>query len=286
MNCRWLLLTHISLYRISVGHSNVHSCMPECFTRIKTLKDCSHYGTHFDDHCNGFGLDIPPAAIPEQECVTIDIGVALYGPFEFPEGLKPVSPVFWVCANELKFSHFLKPVTLTIPHCLDLETSGKIDSLGLTFLKGEHHDSSQKVCQFHSVEKSQVEFQARKATGTLKTRHFCSLCIAGKVTPSLIKNTKFCIYAVIPRAVGPSQVKDCCFFISYLLPTCIQTIAKQIARTEGFHNHKQIRDKFTFSPGSDDDAAIDIDLPDSTLGERNICLQGKPKVCYMYAYSY
>lgn len=189
-----------------------------------------------------------------------------------------MSPVFWVCAHELKFS-FLKPVTVTIPHCLDLESSEQIGSLGLTFLKGEHNVSSQQVFQFQNVKKSEVEFHPRKGAGTLNTSHFCSLCIAAKICQSLIKDTKFCIYAVIPRGVGPSQVENCVFFISYMLSTCIETIKKQVTHTEEIHHHKYTAVKFKFRPGFDD-PAIEIELPNSTSEEQIVGIQGKNKVCY------
>ena len=134
--------------------------MPEWFSQIGTLTKCSHEGRDFYDDENLFGLELPKGAIPEQESITIDIGVAMYGPFQFPEGQTLVSPVFWVCVRECKFYSFLKPVTITIPHCLDLKTS---DSLGLTFLKGNHEVNSQHMYQFQNIKGSEMLFEARKS---------------------------------------------------------------------------------------------------------------------------
>ena len=108
---------------------------PECVKPTATLSECTNKGVKYYDEANDFSLEIPEGAIPEGETVTIDIGVALYGPFQYPEGLRPVSPVFWLCVRDKKFFHFLRPVAVTIPHFLDLENHNDIESLGLTFLK-------------------------------------------------------------------------------------------------------------------------------------------------------
>ena len=248
--------------------------MPEWFSRIATLTNCSHEGRVFYDDKNKFRLGIPKGAIPEKESITIDIGVAMYGPFQFPEGQKPVSPVFWVCIRECKFSRFLKPVTITIPHCIGLRTS---DSLGLTFLKGDHEVNSQHMYQFQNIEGSEMVFEARQSKGVLKTTHFCSLCISGKVSPELTENTKFCIRAVIPQAVTPLQTTYCRFFVSLLLPTCIETVEKQIASTQELQHHDKLLDSFCFS-AEEEDPALEIVLSDSPSSEWCIGLQGKTKV--------
>ena len=256
-----------------LGTSRAH--MPEPFSRIATVMNCSHDGTVFYDNTNEFGLEIPEGAIPEQESITIDIGVAMYGPFEFPEGLKPVSPVFWVCTRESRFSCFLKPVTITIPHCIDLKSS---DSLSLTFLKGDHEVNAQKIYQFQRIKGSEMVFEAQQLKGVLKIIHFCSLCISGKVSPELTKNTKFCIYAALPLAVPPLQTTYCRFFISYLLATCIATVEKQITGTQELKSHTNFLEDFNFSC-EQDEAALEIVLPESPSSEWNIGLYGKTKVC-------
>ena len=112
--------------------------MPESMTLVSTLSDYTSDGKTFTDKANDFSLDIPEGAIPEGERLTVDVGVALFGPFQFPEGLRPVSPVFWVCVRDNNKFNFPKPVAVTLPHFLDLENYEDIQSLGLTFLKADH----------------------------------------------------------------------------------------------------------------------------------------------------
>ena len=243
--------------------------MPEWFSRIKTLTNCSHKGRVFYDDSNGFGLEIPEGAIPQEKIITIDIGVALHGPFGIPDS---ASAVFWVCARESEFSHFLKPVTITIPHCLAVESSETIKSLGVTFLKGGHDITSQHVYQFQKVKASEMLFQPHKANGALKTTHFCCQCIAANLSPKLDKHTMFCIFPEVPRTVDPSNAEHCTFFISFFLRTCIETVRKQI---KCMHPKEEKPIKFFFN-----DPALEIVLPHSPCGEWNIGLKGENKVCY------
>ena len=124
---------------------NTREYIPTCFTPVPTLSQCTHDGRWYYDEHNDFGLEIPAGAIPEGESITIDIAVALYGPFQYPEGLRPVSPVFWVCVCDQKEFQFLKPIKVTIPHCLNLENCDNIESLGLTFLKADHEMNPQQI---------------------------------------------------------------------------------------------------------------------------------------------
>ena len=105
---------------------NTREYIPEWFSPVATLSQCTSDGRHYCDEANDFSLEIPEGAIPEGETVTIDIGVALYGPFQYPEGLRPVSPVFWLCVRDNKLFCFLKPVTVTIPHVLNLKNHNDI----------------------------------------------------------------------------------------------------------------------------------------------------------------
>ena len=248
--------------------------MPEWFSRIKTLTNCSHDGKSFYDDSNGFGLEIPEGAIPQEKTITIDIGVALHGPFEIPHDLKRLSPVFWVCVRESEFSHFLKPVTITIPHCLALESSETIKSLGITFLKGGHDITAQHIIlyQFQKVKASEMLFQPQKTNGALKTVHFCSHCIVAKVSPEVIQHTKFCIFPEAPKAVDPSKFT---LFISYSLPTCIETIKEQMKCTNPTDEERCIPFRFA----QNINPALEIVLPSTPFNGWNIGLQGETEVC-------
>ena len=66
-------------------------------TLLFTLLDCIIEGRKSRDEAKAFSLEILEGTTPEEEKLTIDVLVDLFGPFQFSEGMIPVSPMFWVC---------------------------------------------------------------------------------------------------------------------------------------------------------------------------------------------
>ena len=223
---------------------NTREYIPTCFTPVDTLSQCTHDGRRYDDEHNDFGLEIPAGAIPKGESITIDIGVALYGPFQYPEGLRPVSPVFWVCARDQNHFQFSKPVKVTIPHCLNLESHDDIESLGLTFLKGDHEMNPQQMYQLQPAE-GDVLIEPLKKYGVIQTTHFCSLCISCKDAMKLIKKAHFCLYSVIPRVISPDEPSFAYFFITFLLTACLKTVKSQMEDLN-LQNYEEKPEEFQF----------------------------------------
>ena len=129
-------ITHITeqgtpLEEVVTTNTCGESSTPGCITHISTFNITSEEANYFDE-ANDFGLDIQTGAIADGVNLTIDIGVALSGPFQFPTGLRPVSPVLWV-HPERKDIQLSKPVTLKIPHFLGLANHEDIKSLGLSY---------------------------------------------------------------------------------------------------------------------------------------------------------
>ena len=154
--------------------------VPPCVKPTATLPHCTCQGIEYNDEWNDFTLKIPQGAIPEGESLTIDIGVALYGPFQYPEGLRPVSPVFWICVGDKNYFHFLKPVEVTIPHFLTLDGEEDVQSLGLTFLKGEHEMGWKQKTHFQ-----QAEGTASFRPGSVQTMvHYILTTSATSVSPA------------------------------------------------------------------------------------------------------
>ncbi|CAI8056471.1 hypothetical protein GBAR_LOCUS30773 [Geodia barretti] len=186
---------------------------------------------------------------------TVDVGVALFGPFQFPEGLRPVSPVFWVCVRDNPNFRFSKPVTVTIPHFLNLENDDEIQSLGLTFLKAGHNKNAEGLYEFQPTE-GEINFQPFQTFGILQNSHFCSLCITCRDNPEV-----FFKYAY--------------FFITlYNLSTCLTKVDELIAEKKLEHYKKtQVKckfKKFLTKP------ALEIVTTQPTHG--NIGVEGKTKI--------
>ena len=220
--------------------------MPDCMTLISTVSDVTSDGVRFFSKSNDFTLDIPRGAVPENERLTLDVGVALFGPFQFPEGLRPVSPVFWVCVRDNSTFHFSKPITVTIPHFLSLRSDEDVQSLGLTFLKAKHNKNMEGIYEFCETD-GDMNFQASSKFGVLKTSHFCSLCIACRDTPECLNKTQFCMTSLLPKsAMADGTKQDAYFFVTfYNLTTCLTKVDELIAE-KGLGGHQKSQVGFHF----------------------------------------
>ena len=257
--------------------TNRKSGLPECMTPTTTLFRCSSKKTKFDDEANDFSLEIPEGAIPEGKTLTIDIGVALQGPFQFPEGLRPISPVFGVCVRDQPNIQFSKPVTVEIPHFLNIKNCNEIQSLGLTFIKADHKVNSEKLYEFHPTEGTTI-FEPLKKCGVLKTTHFCSLCIACRDTPECLQKTPFCITAILPSVTIPVGKKVYgYFFITFLnLQTCLVKVDELVEKMPKAEQYERDMQPFEFKTETQIDPAIEIAIIQPTRGK--IGLKGNRRV--------
>ena len=258
----------------NIAESNIakqRQKVSEHMTLITTLSDCTSEGRKFTDDVNDFSLEILEGAIPEGERLTIDVGVALFGPFQFPEGLRPVSPMFWVCVRDNPNFQFSKPVKVTIPHFLNLENDENIKSLGLTFLKANHNTDPKRVLNFLPTD-GKIHFQPSSKFGVLQTNHFCSLCIACKDKPEVLTNTDFCKISVIPaRAIADGTKQLAFFFMTFSnLRTCLR---KFIAEMK-LENYQKREVKFNFKNTKKPSLEMSITQPKHGI----IGVEGQTKV--------
>ena len=255
---------------------NTAQHIPSWLEPVATLTDCTSAGRSYYDEHNDFQLEIPDGAIALEQRVTIDIGVALYGPFLYPENIRPVSPVFWACVRDQRNFRFLKPVKVTIPHFLKLENAKDVESLGMTFLKGDHEMTSQQVYQFRRAE-GKVIIEPHKRNGVLQTSHFCYLCITSKKSKKSIRKAMFCIYTAIPHTMSPSAPAYVYFFVTFLLATCLETVRKQISFIPELREYKKKSQDFQFSKDTAD-PALEIVLSQSPPAGWTVGLQFSKQV--------
>ena len=253
------------------------SHLPDCVEPIATLSNCTSEGKSYVNKANDFSLEIPEGAIPEGESITIDIGVALYGPYQYPEGLRPVSPVFWVCVRDKTNFQSLKPVTVSIPHFLNTDSEDDIKSLGLTFLKADHEMNLQHMYEFQSAD-GDMHFEPYKDYGELKTTHFCSLCIACNISQEVIRKAKLCMYAAIPCTMATREPSYVYFFVTFHLQTCLETVKKQIMKIPELKEHILRKQCFQFPDDSGSDPGLEIIMPQSTPPEWTVGLQSCTEV--------
>ena len=235
--------------------------VPPFIKPTATLPHCTSQGIEYNDEWNDFTLKIPQGAIPEGESLTIDIGMALYGPFQYPEGLRPVSPVFWICVRDEERFYFLKPVEVTLPHFLILDGEEDVQSLGLAFLKGEHEMSLKQETHFQQAEGTAL-FRPGSDYGVLHTHHFCYLCITSKISKETIRKAKFCMFATIPRVFDTHNLSYAFFFVTFFLKTCRETVRQQIRNTKELPagSFREVIKYFKFADDVSD-PALEIEIP-------------------------
>ena len=257
---------------VPLQHSNMN--IPSDMERIRF--EPTPQSRYIDD-ANEFSLEIQEGTIPEGQDITILLGVALFGSFKFPNGLRPVSPVFWVCVSDNPNVQFSKPVTITIPHFLDLDTDD-VQSLGLTFLKASHNKNSEGFYEFQPAD-GEMNFKTFKTHGILRTTHFCSLCIACRDTPQVLEKTPFCITAVLPKStITGGQTAEAIFYITFLnLKTCLERVNKLIS-TKNLSKYDIYRDSFHFNTNDASRAALTIDFVEPRNG--SIKMRGRRRVSY------
>ena len=180
--------------------------------------------THTND-CYGFSITFPPGSLLSNQTVTLTIGVMIHGPFLFPDNVVPISPILWVCGNccDLKL---LKNATIVLQHCLDIEKS---DDRGIQILFMKAHVNQHCIV---SGNKRRYIFQSMGNASVLEdhnaeslTSHFCSFCLATKMSDTLKEQTQYCITLFADKANS-----KCVFAVTYLLKACIQVNSMQKPR--------------------------------------------------------
>ena len=195
-------------------------------TRMKELRfDCN--GGNFHSPEDDYHLTVPKAAIPEKlGLISMQCGVIPYGPFgpfKYPDGVKPVSPIVWFCSTpSVKFQ---KPVEITIPHCYDCDSEE--DSQSLAFFKANHNVSDSDPPTFHFLKETEgvSSFPLNTSHGTLHSNHLCFYCI-GSQDKEITDRANFCLIMAEPKCFQRrSKIHFC---LTYLLKTCMQVNNKQV----------------------------------------------------------
>ena len=183
------------------------------------ILECNSNGGRYDNSVHDIHVEVPKGAVPEGMSVKLEIGVALFGAFLFPVGMKAVSPILWLCTRPKQFMFHL-PIEVELPHCLQLTSLEDITSLQLGFLKGGHNSDDKGNIPFRYS--GRAKFQPRSSYGAIRTKHLCYLCLTANYTsPQFCPRTLFCLIRVVPRPIY-CRTWDINFCVSMFLKTCIE----------------------------------------------------------------
>ena len=163
---------------------------------------------------NDISVTIPPGAIPADKTARIELGVALYGPFAFPENYEPVSPIIWLCVQDAELQ---QPLAITLPHLIV-----DIDKVELTLAKANHDNSTkeQDVYQFNPSDCISKKFTNPtdncNGSGIFTVKHCCLYCTIAKISPDLARLKGYCLHTLI-KSESPAKLRIihvCTYFMT------------------------------------------------------------------------
>ena len=183
---------------------------------FRTLRDFEFDKTglkcHLSDH--GITVIIPENAINEDEAL-LRVGVYYVDSFQFPEGYRLVSEVFWIDSNILLH----KNVDFYMPYFVKLRNKNDTKKLKF-FLASDESFRNYGVFKFtDAAPNHQYSFESDGCYGKLVLNHFCSGCILEKIDSNHLLPLEYLVTSVLPtNRDRPSWTAE--FVFSYALPIC------------------------------------------------------------------
>lgn len=189
------------------------------------LMECDHNGLEYTVEEHDITLRIPEGAVAKGETIHLEIGVAMYGPFNFPENGAPISPIIWLCIQE-ETALLMKPFQLILPHFLTGLNRDRLNYHQIGFVKANHSSYSiaedkQMMYDFNMCDaKPLFASSGQKSYGVLKSTHCCFYCLKANQTRKLANDIGYCL-ARIERSLSPRK-NEVYFAAVYLLKTCVR----------------------------------------------------------------
>ena len=210
--------THQGRDEIQPVHQTTYFSVAEMTAHVPFLDhqmlECDCNGREYTNVDHDITLRIPEGAVAEGKKVHFEVAVTMYGPFNFPENTKLISPILWLCLLE-EAAELKKPLEIVLPHYL----TGNIDQYNVGFMKANHNDyemndSCQMFYNFRPlISDSVLVYRKNQGYAVTVTDHLCYLCLAEK--ESATNDSNYCL----ARVESPHDIIFCA---SYLLPTCIK----------------------------------------------------------------
>ena len=189
----------------------------------KSCLPCDDHGLEFTFEKCDVSIKVPKGALAVGEKIHIEVAVMpMYGPFQFPNGARLISPVVWLCPLE-KNVKLKRPFLITLPHILTGLTDKKAQYYDIQFNKANHNDQASDAYDFQPAKGSlYLSSEGDQSYGTLSTHHFCYICITAKDRPELRMDAGYCLTRIKSHV---AQLRyETYFCVSYYLKTCLQVI--------------------------------------------------------------
>lgn len=156
----------------------------------------------------------------------IQVAVIRYGPlgpFEYPDGYKPMSPIVWFCSNQKEFK---KPLQIILPHCSNFRNADEdLKQSHFVILKASHKEythnkDGEKVFRFKQID-TQPSFIPDSPYVSLHTDHFCLYCVC-TYFKEYTERANFCLIQAMPHEAARNSKYTITFCLTLDLPTCRQ----------------------------------------------------------------
>ena len=185
------------------------------------MLECDCNGQEYTNVDHDITLRILEGAVAEGEKVHLEVGVAMYGPYIFPENTQPISPILWLCLLE-EDAELKKPFQVILPHYLTGLNRERIKYHQVGFIKANHsfvdtHD--QKRYKFQQCDtKPLLASSGYRNYGVLISKHCCFYCLAADKKPELALDAGYCLVR-IESCISPIR-NEFYFAGIYFLQTC------------------------------------------------------------------
>ena len=176
---------------------------------------CGSSGAKFEHDFHKVSFYVPPQAVKEGSQLILEFGVAVAGPFTFPQGVTPMSPILWVQIQvENDQGKLQKQIEIGLPHAVSFSGNSNL----LHFMCAEKHPDHYCFQKSHKAAKI-TSNKGNLWTKLPKKQYF--FCIASKICPEIISKTQYFIISVAPQNTCEYNWKMY-FFATYALPACVE----------------------------------------------------------------
>ena len=186
------------------------------FLQQKILK-CDHNGLKYPMKDYGMTLIVPQGSVVVGEEIQIEVGITLYGPFNFPQSTRPISPI--LSLRLLEENTLMRSFQVALCHILGELTELKTQHHRVHFCYSEHFRSHDPTYTFHPLNSDDVDQSFKHSYGLITLNKFGILCITAADTRELQSEIGY----RLTRVMSTSELKNEAYLcLSYDLQAYLQ----------------------------------------------------------------